>query len=264
MDALIYGNMVQIAYTLFSTNTKDITNTDINPDSGKSLSQLWPGGWRPLTFLYLQKTATTPDYIRQNELFGFIAVNDASNTAAVILRGTQTPEDWIVDLMDLPEQDHDLGGNVEGGFNECYKALVTDTNPPVSLDAYLLTLTQTSIIISGHSLGSSLATLAAATLAHAGKNNLTVYLFASPKTGNNDFVTGFNAAVPHANCTSYINVKDIVPMVPPLYSHVGNIISLDSKAFPAIQQTILCYHTLLDYLYMLDQVNFFPPPSCAV
>lgn len=250
MDALIYGNMVNIAYTMFENNTTDITNPVINA--------LWPGGWRPVTFITLQKTNTTPDYITENELFGFVAINDATNTAAIIIRGTQTSMDWAIDLGIIPEQDHDLGGNVEGGFNEAYKALITDTNQ--SLDVYANSLTQANIIVSGHSLGSSLAILTAASLAAAGKSNITVWLFASPRTGSPEFVTAFTAKVP--NCTSYINVNDMVPKVPPLYGHVGNIINLDSNNFPAIRQSIICWHTLLDYLYMLDQADFSPPASC--
>ncbi|HTB32882.1 MAG TPA: lipase family protein [Bacteroidia bacterium] len=260
MDALIYGNLVNIAYIMFSKSTTDITNTDLDPSTNSSISQLWPGGWRLITSITLQKTATTPDYITQNELFGFVAVNDSTYTAAIILRGTQTIMDWIIDVGVIPEADHDLGGTVESGFNEAYKALITDSG--ASLADYVKTLTQANIVVSGHSLGSSLATLTAADLAAAGKTNVTVYLFASPKTGSPDFVNNFHLKV--QACSSFINIHDVVPMLPPgpFFGHVGVITSLDSSKFSAIKPSVDCWHTLLDYLYMLDQTDFSPPPNC--
>ncbi len=83
------------------------------------------------------------------------------------------------------------------------------------------------ILMTGHSLGGALATIAALdfkrTLKY--KNKLAVYTFGSPKVGNDDFVRVYNKKV--KNSFRIVNDEDIVPQSPPGFEHVNNYVLID-------------------------------------
>ena len=87
------------------------------------------------------------------------------------------------------------------------------------------------LLITGHSLGSALATLAVPDImAHLPQANSDTILhcnFASPRTGDPTFVSAYNAF--NVKTFRLVNTCDIVPTVPasvvtkdlPIYKHVG-------------------------------------------
>jgi hypothetical protein len=68
------------------------------------------------------------------------------------------------------------------------------------------------LIITGHSKGASMATLASMMLHEAGITAQTVTTFACPNTGDAEFAAGYKKAFKQ---TTYINYLDIIPFLPP-------------------------------------------------
>jgi predicted lipase len=73
--------------------------------------------------------------------------------------------------------------------------------------------TGSKIIVTGHSLGGSLAILAAADLAKTHGKIEQVYTFGQPRVGNAAFASHYQSLV--SNTFRLIDFADIVPHVPP-------------------------------------------------
>ena len=126
----------------------------------------------------------------------------------------------------------DQGGKVHKGFK---KALDEVWN---ELSDYLIKEQQDrKIWITGHSLGATLATLAADRYAKV----QGLYTFGSPRVGDIDFKNDFLA-----NSYRFVNNNDIVTTVPPgdLYPHVGELRYIDPDG---------CIH---DNLSRLERFSF--------
>jgi hypothetical protein len=113
-------------------------------------------------------------------------------------------------------------------------------------------------VVTGHSLGSALATLFV--LENSVKKEFDISLvstLASPKVGNLEFVHIFNALP----LTSWriVNAPDVVPKLPPTiplvldYEHVDTAYSFDSRTFA--KQNLGCYHCIDTYLHWLDKTH---------
>ncbi len=138
-------------------------------------------------------------------------------------RGTLPPDpvtvpaliDWWQDIIDSqPKKEGHLPGKVHHGF---WDALTT-LWPRLATELQSLATAHPGqpLLITGHSKGGPLATLAAARL-HFDDTTLpqpsAVVTFASPHPGNKDFVQGFPlATIP---VTRYENYLDLVPFLPP-------------------------------------------------
>lgn len=154
--------------------------------------------------------------------FGFVLT---SKTASIIIfRGTQRTTEWIGDIL-LFQKNYEGFANskIHSGFANIYKDLAQQTreianqlNP--SVPCY----------VSGHSLGSALATLAAVDLALKVpklKEQIRLYTYAGPRVGNSNFAQMHSQIVP--NSYRIFNLADSIPLSPPtifrqdVYSHVG-------------------------------------------
>lgn len=76
-------------------------------------------------------------------------------------------------------------------------------------------------IVTGHSLGAALATIAAMQLVVLGKKVSAAYYFSSPKVGNPAMAT-FHDAHLLAQAFRFLNVNDLVPTVPTAYLPTSN------------------------------------------
>ncbi|CAA6654074.1 unnamed protein product [Spirodela intermedia] len=133
---------------------------------------------------------------------------------------------------------------------------------------------EVSISITGHSLGSALATLSAYDLAEERVLPVTVYSFAGPRLGNESFKDRFEKAL-GLKCLRVLNVHDVVPTVPGVvinedtpgllrsagalipwsYWHVGVKLALDYRRSPFLQDTkfdFFGFHNLETHLHLLD------------
>ena len=140
-------------------------------------------------------------------------------------RGTESTNhvDWMKDAKFRPVPGV-WGTRVHRGFREALDEVWEEVLPVVSAD-------DRRLVITGHSLGAGLATLAAARLASAGRSVDSVYTYGSPRVGLRDFSAAYGAAL-GPNTYRVINHIDIVTRVPLLlqsYRHVGHRMYFDAK-----------------------------------
>ncbi|MFD0586472.1 lipase family protein [Paenibacillus sp. GCM10027627] len=244
-----WGKFVAVAYEMYKQQT-------LNP----AIPADFPTGWKRIANLTMDPASVKWNDI---EFAGFIAESlDNPLLQAVVIRGTESPLDWLADFEFSLERFHEYpnAGQTEKGFTDLYrsmKVVYDDGRPTESLMSQVSDLPAgTSLLVTGHSLGSSLATLHAFV---AGSQKVAVKLvtFASPRVGDRTFVEAFtNLGIPNARI---FNLPDIVPKVPldiVGYRHIEPGIEINSTLYP-IKHSIPCYHALSTYLYVMgdEQVN---------
>ncbi len=197
--------------------------------------------------------------------FGYVAINPATLELVVALRGTATIFEWIHDAeFLLVKNPVSSMGLVDDGFAELYRSLRVgpEKTAPSLIAAVVIAASSvvkpnpTSLVVTGHSLGASLATLFALDASIQSKFNQlgnapSLYTFASPRVGDHGFATRFNAAIP--NSFRVANRHDLVTMLPtvaPLpYEHVGELFELIPPS--TLVGSIPCEHHLTSYLAMM-------------
>jgi lipase (class 3) len=112
-----------------------------------------------------------------------------------------------------------------------------------------------SFVVTGHSLGSALATLFVMENKEKNKFDIsTICTFASPHVGNAEFVRQFNQLP--LNSWRIVNTQDIVPKVPlhiPVffgYEHVATESAFSSAG--EVKWNPGCWHSMSTYLHWLD------------
>lgn len=159
--------------------------------------------------------------------YGFVARERKTNDLVFVVRGTEGDIEWAEDLFEADQIACPVAnsqGLVHRGFGTIYKNLTYQSTSSSTLTAPAIgsgdTLSQvldgaTSVAITGHSLGSALATMLAIDIALNPKTPISqIYTFASPRVGDPDFVSQFNNLAP-ADSYRIANVWDIVPHTPP-------------------------------------------------
>lgn len=156
---------------------------------------------------------------RASGSYGYGTRRASDRTRLIAFRGTQPDDlnDLLSDLNFPPVDWPESSGRVHAGFARAARSLLpavrqwladtgTNTDPTPH--------TPDTLMITGHSLGAAMATLAAATL----KPALLVTL-GCPRVGNAAFANALAASVPG---TRYVDCADIVTQVPPAvldYTH---------------------------------------------
>lgn len=114
-----------------------------------------------------------------------------------------------------------------------------------------------SFVVTGHSLGSALATLFVMENKQKDKFNITIICtFASPRVGNAEFAEQFNALP--LDSWRIVNCQDLVPKLPlhlPLfrYEHVATSYAFSSEG--VVKRSPSCWHSMCTYLHWLDPKN---------
>lgn len=147
---------------------------------------------------------------------------DAIDYQLLIFRGTLSAFEWYHDVLIRQVETKEYSGKIHQGFYTIAQSVFQDKwiskiNPDKSL------------FIAGHSLGGALATISAARFS---KLNPTVYLFGSPRVGNEVFADYVNEQVP--SIFRVENAFDMVTELPPeeipivhdIYRHVGKLVSV--------------------------------------
>lgn len=165
-------------------------------------------------------TKETPVYL------GFVLTSPESNI--IVFRGTQTRVEWVNNLTAVQKDFTDpisgqYFGKIHRGFLKNYQRILQPLPREVAqnLDPAI------PCYITGHSLGSSLAILAALDLAlniPNLKSQIQLYTYASPRVGDPTFATLHAQIVP--NSYRVVNLGDVFTLVPPTqavgtYVHVG-------------------------------------------
>jgi triacylglycerol lipase len=254
-DALTYAGFVKVAYDTYKND-----RTNLSPLQTQYIS--WPDGYTlryniHMTDFFLNQKTT--------RYYGLIAESIANPKNLVIaIRGTEGFAEWWDDFHILPSKCpfDPKAGNVATGFLDLYNTLMVsqpglpegavmlkDTVCAPANDKFDIDDTE-ALVVAGHSLGASLATLYGLHLASNDKDT-TIFTYASPCTGNSDFISYYNSVITESS--RVFNDPDLVPKLLLLagYSHVPLGFELNSKLNPCIKQTIGCFHSLETYMYLL-------------
>jgi len=152
--------------------------------------------------------------------WGFVLVSPEHSL--IVFRGTQRITEWIQNILAQQNNYSELSpfqyiGKVHRGFATIYGSIAKPTIEAVQkLDL------KRPIYITGHSLGASIATLAAMDIAMRvpeARNQLRLYTYASPRVGDPIFAQQHSRLIP--NSYRVVNVADAIPLAPPTFT--GNL-----------------------------------------
>ena len=184
-----------------------------------ALLAYWPPEQVPATFARAGFINT--QFFTHGSTQCYVASNP--HAAIVSFRGTEIThlEDSLADAKAKLVR-WDGAGRVHQGFSSALDAV---WDP---LRVHLQSLGSRAISFTGHSLGASLATLAARRWRNLRVDSSVVYTIGSPRVGDEAFAADFDAAFPD-QCFRYVNGVDGVTQVPPPefgFTHVGKTIPL--------------------------------------
>jgi hypothetical protein len=260
--AILFGQAVNAAYA--------VPPTDVNNRAG-SVLQIGTTNYEVVTTIYANDLATdvNPDRGKARVSIGLILQAADAGDVVIAIRGTEGYMEWIHDAQFLlvPCPFMASAGNTEDGLTSMYGSMRIGEDPTSK------TVTQamipatfkrpvTSVTICGHSLGGALATLLALDVAVNSPFFPTAFTYASPRTGDPQFVRTYDHLVP--NTVRIANRLDAVPNLPfpPLYEHVIGEFPLNPvkvtlfpfSVTPLLKPNIVCLHILDSYLHLLSQL----------
>ncbi|MGG6237621.1 lipase family protein [Nodosilinea sp. AN01ver1] len=164
---------------------------------------------------------------RRIEVFyGFLLESD--DDSILVFRGTQRTAEWVGNIyaVQQPYLDPNTGeslGNIHTGFRRIADSIIN----PLVVEAVRQIDPSKPCYVSGHSLGAALATVLALDIALAVpklRSSLQVYVYASPRVGNPEFVRSYARLLPNSFRIS--NLADPIPTMPPTqlraqFVHIG-------------------------------------------
>ena len=141
----------------------------------------------------------------------------------IAFRGTTSLRDWITDAN--VKKITFNGHRVHEGFYRAYQKIRRHVLGHVNDLAG-----QADIVITGHSLGAALATVAAFDLDRLGFDVSAVYTFGSPRVGDRKFAAAYNAVF-EGRSYRLINDSDLVCRVPTMlrWRHVDQPVWFDGS-----------------------------------
>ncbi len=272
--AINAGLFVEFVYENWNSQS---TQTNLNGKAVLTAQQkpiIAGKGYTVVKTIYANDLATDINPQRAMNGFvtmGIVAQNDADpNDVFIAIRGTEGVWEWMQDAKFLykPFTNVQGGGLTEDGFTDMYmsfsftlaqtKTFMADLKASIPAGAH--------VTISGHSLGSSLATLLALDMGVNTSLPVKLYTLASPRVGDLTFHNLFNHVVPDAFRVD--NRMDIVPKTPPplFYFHVGD----ETELVPPqnLKFDLGCEHSILSYFNMLgaligQQANYPIDAKCV-
>ncbi|KAE8149607.1 Alpha/Beta hydrolase protein [Aspergillus avenaceus] len=150
---------------------------------------------------------------RTGDVAGYLAVDKSNKKLILAFRGTRSIETWVANVQMGKEDAGEIcaGCEVHSGFWKSWSAISEATLDAVrkAVEAH----PGYGIVVTGHSFGGALATIAAAVLRNLKiGGSVDMYDYGAPRIGNSEFAEyvsaqGANYRVTHAN--------DIVPRLPP-------------------------------------------------
>lgn len=241
---------------------------DIAPDAvcGTSVTvplQGVPISYAVLANIFANDLATESNDARKELVvsIGYVAQDDAGNVV-IAIRGTHGIHEWLHDFryFAVPCPFLPDAGHTEDGFTEVYMSLRVGSHhdsPRVRDAIAAMTFPQPvkSLTVCGHSLGAALATLLALDLAtNTQYKDVSLFTYASPRTGDSKFAEVFNQFVPKT--IRIANRSDLITEVPPdflgrisQYRHVEATAVLEPG--DAVEHHVLCMHHLTTYLHLM-------------
>lgn len=278
--AAFYGQFVSAAYAMYAANNEDLRPAAKEIPAGWELS-----AWIQMSDFFLQ--------ITQPKFYGIVAHETANpDNRIVAIRGTEGIVEWLDDaasILMVPFKQVPSAGRVAYGFDKIYSSMKVVPVPravpgiaaaaePEFTGSFGDQLEQLALhreaergeihamaegrarrdrptVVTGHSLGSALATLFVLENSVKGKFDISlISTLASPKVGNAEFKHVFGS-LPIVSWR-IANKPDLVPKLPPTipfvldYEHVDVGYSFDSSTFA--KKNLSCYHSVDTYLHWLD------------
>ncbi len=132
--------------------------------------------------------------------------SDSKEYIALAFRGTEANS--IIDIKaDCTANitECETGGKIHAGFSEAFAVVADEIQAKIDEEVYK----ESPLLITGHSLGGALATIAAKKLNHQG-GIAACYTFGAPRVGNEDWISSFKSPVYRV-----VNAADCVTMLPP-------------------------------------------------
>ena len=275
-ESVKFGLLVMYAEDMYVSG-------ETKPNSEPRIAQ---AGWETIAHL-AAKDAILPKReslrARQKKLLGFgdvvfygllaRSVADLS-LYAVAIRGTEGFAEWIIDadFLLIPNS-REPGAKVEQGFWSIYESMsLVDVHGNVidgfPADRIANIVRDGHVTVTGHSLGSALATYLSLEIAKHPGPQVSACLFASPRTGDAAWANLYDKTVGDYRLFNY--VLDAVPYVPfdvPPEIHYSTLskatIIQPSTAQADIRLDIGCDHHILCYCAMLGygytKASLLPP-----
>lgn len=216
-----------------------------------------------------------------NPIFG--AVFTDKNNIWIAFRGTLAPQELAQDLQYTQDQLFNkkpakqispsfllkniptgsiptgLIPKVHEGFVQAYQNMREDMIKAIES---IPNSTTKTIIVTGHSLGAAVSTLAGLDLKQL-LYKVVVYNFASPRIGDNAFITLVNSLLP---LYRFVNICDMIPNMPPavspnlkdtnnpyFYEHAGTMIP-----FQVNRLSMLNNHLIPSYMEGMEKLQLQP------
>lgn len=151
------------------------------------------------------------------ECVAYTAVSHTHRVITLAFRGTRTLSsqifDQIISVLTIPKVPFPTGGEVQRYFANAHKKLYNDVN--ASVTTLVKMYPEYNFVVTGHSLGGALASLAAVTLAYQHViplRNMAIYTFGEPRVGDKNFAFNYDRLV--NNSWRVVHNRDIISHLP--------------------------------------------------
>jgi hypothetical protein len=287
VKALFYGQFVQAAYTMYR---RDPSQLRPEPQAGDI-----PGGWELGAWIHMSDFILTFKELEFYGIVCREIANPDSRIIAIRGTESEIEWIDDAAALPTPFRQVPSAGRVASGFDKIYSSLKvvkrqlaedrelaaaaapgTPTPHETFGGSFVEQLDQLAtaremargvkrlagephqprpMVVTGHSLGSALATLFVMENDSKRKFDITTSCtFASPRVGNLEFTKAFDQLA--INSWRIVNTLDIVPKLPPHipllleYDHVDTAYPFTSAAYA--KHSLACWHSMETYLHWLD------------
>ncbi|TVY82749.1 Lipase, partial [Lachnellula suecica] len=159
-----------------------------------------------------EATSTTEFLDEVLDIACFVAVDPTNKLVVVAFRGTDTLRNWLEDILFLRVAcSFGSGCTAHAGFLLSWASVQSDVFDGVA--SAVASNPEYEIIVTGHSLGGAIATLAGASLRDAGYL-CDIYTYGSPRIGNDVFANDVTAQAGSEYRVTHFD--DPVPRLPPI------------------------------------------------
>ncbi|HZN33966.1 MAG TPA: trypsin-like peptidase domain-containing protein [Pirellulaceae bacterium] len=211
----LFGPSVPLAEVAARFSADSLAATQFSWETALSLALASKLAYSPAALVHSTGLSdwrlATCAFFEESDTQCFVASTPAA--AFVAFRGTESLGDWLADLnvasIRRPY------GVVHRGFYFAYQVI------QAQLEQALAAVGSRPLLLTGHSLGAALATIAAAEL-HDRWRIAGIYTYGQPRVGFSSFVSFFNQRF-GTKLYRFVNDDDIVPRIPPGYQHVGRL-----------------------------------------
>ena len=266
------SNTTAVDYGLLALCAEDMYRDGGPQLTPKADDRIKAAGWTVVDYLSVAEPKLFVDSQGKKQIradrssrifFGFIATK--GDDVIVAIRGTERAIEWLIDATAIlvPHPSYPTTCKVELGFWSIYDSLsVSDMNTGavkyhLAAEGIAAMAGEGQVIITGHSLGSAVATYLFEALCARGVKKLAACLFASPRTGDAPWCkqVDISTAKAGASYDVFNYYVDLVPHVPPrpLFQTLSGATWLyPDKVDASIRLDIGCDHHLVCYCAMLD------------